>query len=221
MAAAVDPRVDLSIPVAGALPLYARPFSPGSEGDIEQFYEPLYREIDSSDSGGVPDRADCVASWLEIFALGGVAPRHNGLRRQIQAFNYYDACCFGGDVYRTYDRCLRDLVAGIGTGRWAFPPSLPRIYLYLVREDPDLAACGRAPAGLFPDGPGVNADVTRGAGLELGFELLDERSLAGVFVVGHVGDWGEFAAVGRDEELDGLRQVDPGGLIGQEAGMNA
>ena len=36
--AALDPRIVYSIPVAGALPLYARPFSRGSKGDAEQEY---------------------------------------------------------------------------------------------------------------------------------------------------------------------------------------
>jgi len=42
MAAALDTRIDLSIAVAGALPLYARPFNPGSVGDAEQEYGPRF-----------------------------------------------------------------------------------------------------------------------------------------------------------------------------------
>lgn len=71
--AAVDPRIDVSIPVAGALPMYARPFSPGSAGDSEQEYGLIFREEDSN-KDGVLDRATGIASWLEVFALGGIAP---------------------------------------------------------------------------------------------------------------------------------------------------
>lgn len=61
-------------PVAGALPLCARPFSPGSAGDSEQEYHPIFGEEDSN-KDGVLDRATGIASWLEVFALGGIAPK--------------------------------------------------------------------------------------------------------------------------------------------------
>ena len=73
LATAVDVRIDTSIPVAGSLPLYARPFSPGSDGDMEQHYPALYRETDS-DGDGVLDKATGVCSWLEIYALGASTP---------------------------------------------------------------------------------------------------------------------------------------------------
>jgi len=116
MAAAIDVRIGLSIPVAGSLPLYARAFSSGSWGDTEQFYEPLYREIDSDDADKIPDRAAGVASWLEIYALGG----YGRGRRQIQVLNLYDSCCFSGDVYETYDDFLSKTVARLGRGKWGF-----------------------------------------------------------------------------------------------------
>ena len=36
MAAAIDVRIDDSVPVAGAMPLYARAYSPGTKGETEQ-----------------------------------------------------------------------------------------------------------------------------------------------------------------------------------------
>ena len=113
MAAAVDPRIKQSFPVAGAYPLYARDFAPGSRGDAEQYYAPLYREIDS-DGDAIPDTADGVASWLEIFALGGYGKG----RRQIQILNLEDSCCFHSDVYETYDDFVSDVVDKLGHGDW-------------------------------------------------------------------------------------------------------
>ena len=114
MSAAVDSRIGLSIAVAGSLPLYARPYSPGSAGDAEQFYAPLYREIDSGDGDTIPDTADGVASWLEIYALGGYGQG----RRQVQVLNLYDGCCFGGTAFESYDDFVSDKVDSLGQGDW-------------------------------------------------------------------------------------------------------
>ncbi len=117
VSAAVDPRIDVSIPVAGALPLYARPFSRGSKGDAEQEYAPLYREEDTN-GDGVLDKATGAASWLEIFALGGISPDPRKPRHQVQVLNRYDSCCFGGDVYQTYAEPLTKRVADLRRGSW-------------------------------------------------------------------------------------------------------
>lgn len=117
LAAAVDVRIDTSIPVAGSLPLYARPFSPGSGGDMEQHYAALYREVDSNDDG-VLDKATGVCSWLEIYALGAATPRHDRPRHVIQILNLNDTCCFGGTVYTSYASQLQKRVDAIGTGTW-------------------------------------------------------------------------------------------------------
>jgi hypothetical protein len=99
-----------SIPVASPMPRYLK-----SGGDAEQFYDPLFREIDT---GGTPhaDTADGVASWLEIFALGG----YGAGRRQIQLLNLYDSCCFSGDGFLTYKDFVSDQVDSLGTGNWDF-----------------------------------------------------------------------------------------------------
>lgn len=116
--AAVDTRIDVSIPVAGALPLYARPFSPGSAGDAEQEYRPIFGEEDSN-KDGVLDRATGIASWLEVFALGGIAPQDRRPRKQIQVLNQFDLCCFSGEVYKTYDAPLVQLTKSINNGDWS------------------------------------------------------------------------------------------------------
>ena len=115
--AALDPRIICSMPVAGALPLYARPFSRGSKGDAEQEYAPILREEDTNNDG-VLDRATGVCSWLEVFALGAVSPSDKKLRRQVQVINFDDSCCFNGPVYQTYNESLAKRVKAIGTGDW-------------------------------------------------------------------------------------------------------
>jgi hypothetical protein len=117
LAAAVDVRIDMSIPVAGSLPLYARPFSPGSGGDTEQYYPALYREEDS-DGDGVLDKATGECSWLEIYALGALSPRRDRTRHCTQVLNLYDSCCFGGTAYKSYAPQLEKRVDAIGTGKW-------------------------------------------------------------------------------------------------------
>ena len=112
--AAVDTRIDLSLAVAGAYPMYARKFAGrGSLGDAEQIYEPLFKE-DDTDGDGVTDTAAGVASWLEIFALGALGKG----RRQIQIQNFYDSCCFDGPYFETYDDFVAGVVDQLGTGQW-------------------------------------------------------------------------------------------------------
>ena len=91
MAAAVDVRIDASFPVAGSLPLFARPFSPGSAGDAEQVWSAIYED---------------AATWLEIYALAAMPAG----RRQVQILNLHDPCCFGGDAHEMYSGWLADTV---------------------------------------------------------------------------------------------------------------
>ncbi|MEX0641148.1 MAG: hypothetical protein WD468_00525 [Pirellulales bacterium] len=105
VASAIDSRIKISVPVAGALPLYAR-----GNDDAEQDYYPLFGEA------GSPPVAKGVASWLEVFALGGIGDG----RRQIQLLNLHDSCCFYGDKFKTYDEWLSQRVDHIGHGNWDF-----------------------------------------------------------------------------------------------------
>ncbi len=147
MAAAIERRIDVSIPVAGSLPLYARPFSPGSDGDIEQRYAPLFGEVDS-DGDGVSDRANGVCSWLEIYALGGISPDADHPRQQIQVLNLYDSCCFSGPVFKTYAEPLSKRVSELKTGSWKLysdethrdhkisPEVIAKVLLPAIKESP-------------------------------------------------------------------------------------
>ena len=109
MAAAVDVRIDASIPVAGSLPLFARPFAPGvgSAGDAEQSWSAIYGESDT-DGDGTPDAATGAASWVEVYALAALPEG----RQQVQILNLNDPCCFGGDVHLSYSTWLAETVPG-------------------------------------------------------------------------------------------------------------
>ena len=104
MLAALDTRIKQSFPVAGSHPLYIRHTAP------------LYSEIATKHTNGILDTAAGVASWLEIYALGGYGPG----RRQIQILNYYDTCCFFGGTFTTYTNFVSNIVEGLGHGRWDF-----------------------------------------------------------------------------------------------------
>jgi hypothetical protein len=99
---AIDPRIRLSFPVAGSLPLYLRygPCANGSLGDAEQIWPALYQ-----------DRA----SWPDLYVLGG----QGSGREQIQVLNHYDSCCFWGINYQTYEPYVHDTVAGFGNGAYS------------------------------------------------------------------------------------------------------
>ncbi|MCC7087440.1 MAG: hypothetical protein IT427_20750 [Pirellulales bacterium] len=111
MMSAIDPRIKLSVPVAGSAPLYHRNEDPsgGTVGDTEQYYLPLFREdIASNGTGGG------VATWLEIYALGGYGQD----RHQIQVTNEFDNCCFYGTFPNSYKEIVSSNVNGLGTGQW-------------------------------------------------------------------------------------------------------
>ena len=115
-ASAIDTRVSVSIPVAGSLPLYARPFSPHSGGDAEQEYGPVFREEDKN-GDGIPETATGICSWLEMYVLGGLPASAGQSRSQIQVINLYYSCCFSGYVHTTYSDGIEKRTSDLG-GRW-------------------------------------------------------------------------------------------------------
>ncbi len=94
LAAALDPRIARSYPVAGTLPLY---LSPG--GDYEQTRPGLY----------------AIANYPELYVLG----IYKGTRRQIQVLNRYDPCCFGGTEYRLYEGQVARTAQRVGNGSFS------------------------------------------------------------------------------------------------------
>ena len=78
LAAALEPRIVRSYPVAGSQPLVF-----GGGRDWEQTHQSLYEP----------------ANYVELYVLG----TYGRTRRQIQVLNRYDACCFGGTEYVLYE----------------------------------------------------------------------------------------------------------------------
>jgi hypothetical protein len=111
MAAAIDPRIRLSFPVAGSAPLYSRNRDLASVGDAEQYYVPLYAEDIAADGTG-----GGVATWLEIYALGG----YGAGRKQIMVTNLFDPCCFSGKFADTFRNIVASKVGALGAGTWEY-----------------------------------------------------------------------------------------------------
>lgn len=112
LAAALDPRISLSVPVAGAAPFYVRNAGDSNTfGDQEQNYVPLFNEDIAADGSG-----GGVATWLEIFALGG----YGAGRQQIYVTNEFDSCCFSGTFADTFDDIVSDRVDLLGAGDWDY-----------------------------------------------------------------------------------------------------
>lgn len=105
--AALDPRIRVSISVAGSMPLYLR--AGGSTGDIEQ-YDPVFYSL---------------AGYPELYVMATVEKS----RRQIQLLNRRDSCCFGElqhetghydtDI-RTFEQNVRSALKGLGAPAGAF-----------------------------------------------------------------------------------------------------
>ena len=77
--AAIDPRIKISIHVAGSMPLYLQ--QPSPQGDTEQTLEAFYR----------------IAGYPDLYVLGSSGAG----RRQLQILNIRDDCCFGQAQHRT------------------------------------------------------------------------------------------------------------------------
>lgn len=94
--AAIDPRVQLSLPVAGSLPNYLRDET--DLGDMEQYDQPFYS----------------IAGYLDLYVLGGWGEG----RAQRQVLNRYDTCCFSGLRYQDYAEAVSETVERLGAGQW-------------------------------------------------------------------------------------------------------
>ncbi|HXJ05778.1 MAG TPA: hypothetical protein VNH65_11800 [Candidatus Acidoferrum sp.] len=71
--AAIDPRITMSFPVAGSLPLYLR--TGASIGDGEQTLSSFYK----------------IAGYPDLYVMGA----YGAGRKQVQILNRRDSCCFG------------------------------------------------------------------------------------------------------------------------------
>lgn len=95
--AAIDPRIRLSIPVAGSLPLYLLAAPPNLHlGDYEQVHPDLVAR----------------ANFLELYVMGGAGEG----RRQVQILNQFDGCCYRGVGARDYAPVVAEAVTRLGIG---------------------------------------------------------------------------------------------------------
>ena len=102
VAAAVDPRIKLSVPVAGSFP----------------------RQLPCGINVNDPEQ-DAIASYLNLYALGSLGAG----RRQVQVLNEYDRCCFKVKCDRPvhdnqpdiqkYERLVQDADQRLGGGRFS------------------------------------------------------------------------------------------------------
>lgn len=92
VAAALDERVRVSVPVAGSAPMYLRP----GVDDAEQMYPAIFAE----DAEG---RGVGLMSTLEMYALATTSGR-----RQVQVLNSDDPCCFPGSRANYGDQLHRE-----------------------------------------------------------------------------------------------------------------
>ncbi len=104
--AAIDPRIGLSISVAGSMPLYLR--SAEEVGDAEQTIAEFYS----------------IAGYPDLYVMGSHGPG----RKQIQILNRHDWCCFSEPFHdpdlanglnftqavREYESNVRETLIGLG-----------------------------------------------------------------------------------------------------------
>ena len=95
LAAALDPRISHSFPVAGSTPPELVPA--GTWHDFEQSDPALYARF----------------SYLDLYALGAAGRG----RRQLQILNEYDDCCFAGLGAESYRAAVADRARALG-GRY-------------------------------------------------------------------------------------------------------
>ncbi|HEX5709558.1 MAG TPA: choice-of-anchor Q domain-containing protein [Pyrinomonadaceae bacterium] len=94
--AALDPRVQVSIPVAGSLPAYLRTGPCGQRDAVDW-------------------EQAAVGSFLDYTGLYLLGAQGAG-RVQMQVYNQFDSCCFAGVRYKTYEPTVKQVLAEIGAG---------------------------------------------------------------------------------------------------------
>lgn len=98
LAAALDPRIRVSVPVAGSVPIHLRSRS-RDLGDAEQYGYEFYQIV------GYPD----------LYVLGSIGAG----RRQLQVLNRFDSCCFAGTLYQDYEAEVAARVQELAPGSFS------------------------------------------------------------------------------------------------------
>ena len=94
---AIDERISQTYSVAGSLPIYLRSI-PENRGDYEQWMPELYQ----------------IANYLDLYIMSSSGEN----RKFIQIFNKYDPCCFSGELFRTYENEVSDVVSKLDNGHF-------------------------------------------------------------------------------------------------------
>ena len=98
VAAAVDPRIRRSYPIAGGYPLYLRSGEEHKQSPRPQYHAPLIR----------------AANYLEMYVLAAF----EGNRRQLQIFNRFDRCCYANTKGKLYEAAIKTVLADIKGGNF-------------------------------------------------------------------------------------------------------
>jgi hypothetical protein len=170
--AAIDPTIQVSVPIAGSIPLYLR--TGGSVGDAEQFDPSFYN----------------LAGYPDLYVLGSEGKG----RRQIQILNEKDDCCFGspqhdeqkfGQSYtsaiRAYETNVQSALKQIGSGEFKLEidqstPShmishaaIERVLLPALQNAQYEIIAGTGQPGFSGDnGPAKKAEINNPYGLTIG-----------------------------------------------------
>jgi len=91
LAAALDPRIYLSFPIAGAIPLDMRVHHPGGPSDVGDFEQ---RPRETSDRLWYLN----AANYTQLFGLATLDERGARTRASVQVLHEDDPCCFGGKI---------------------------------------------------------------------------------------------------------------------------
>ncbi len=92
LAAALDPRILASYPVAGTIPIGLRFDRWQDWGDWEQTLPELYQ----------------IASYEDLYIMAAYR------RSQLQVLNEFDACCFVDPRYVIYEQAIQEVLADLG-----------------------------------------------------------------------------------------------------------
>ena len=120
--AALDPRVQWSVPIAGSEPFYVRPTSDAEQENAPDRGNDLFDFFIDASAGIARERV--VTGYKDFYLMGAFGPE----RRQIQVLNRNDDCCFGQNeflgygtatwdqVVRQYEKEIRAAVLALGSG---------------------------------------------------------------------------------------------------------
>ncbi len=99
VAAALDPRIRMSFPVAGSYPIYMRQSTIHMDkGDWEQSEPEFYR----------------IANYLELYVLAGAGRG----RKYCKIINRYDPECFAGIRASSFTKTIEEVLYRVGAGSY-------------------------------------------------------------------------------------------------------